>query len=67
MFPADVFNALSFDKASTFVHEFCILQSKIKLKEKSKNSQEKSDDTLKIVAVPGGYDDAQDNLNITGR
>ena len=39
----------------------------INLKEKSKNSQEKSDDALKIVAVPGGSDDAQDNLNIIAR
>jgi uncharacterized membrane protein YgcG len=58
---------LSFDKASTFVHEHGIMQAKIKLKERNKNSQEKCDDNLKRVEVPAGLDDAQDNLNIEAR
>ena len=63
----DVFNALSFDKASTFVHEYGMLQEKIKLKDRNKSSQEKCDDTLKAVEVPGGSDDGVDNLNIVAR
>ena len=73
MFPADVrpeifrdddvFNGLTFDKASTFVHEHGLLQAKIKMKDASKNSQEKADDKLKKVEVEAGSDDAQNNLN----
>ena len=77
MFPADVrpdifrndevFNALTFDKASTFVHEHGLLQAKIKMKNASKNSQEKADDKLKEVEVTGGVDDAQEKLNEVAR
>ena len=77
LFPADsrpdmfrndeVFNALSFDKASTFVHEHGMLQAKMKMKESHKNSQEKSDDKLKEVKVPDGVDDAKDNLHKIAR
>ena len=68
MFRSDVvFNALSFDKASTFVHEYGMLQEKIKLKDRNRNSQEKCDDTMKPVEVPDGTDDAMNNLNIVAR
>ena len=77
MFPADVrpdifrnddvFNALSFDKASTFVHEHGLLQAKIKMKDASRNSQEKADDKLKKIEVKAESDDAQDNLNESAR
>ena len=77
LFPADVrpdifrsdavFNALSFDKASTFVHEHGLMQAKIKLKERSNNSQEKADDKLRMVEVPAGADDAQEVLNTVAR
>ena len=77
MFPADirpemfrndeVFNALTFDKASTFVHEHGMLQAKMKMKESHKNSQEKSDDKLKEVKVPDGVDDAKDILHKVAR
>ena len=74
MFPADVrpdifcnddvFNALSFHKASTFVHEHGLLQAKIKMTNASKNSQEKADDKVEVLS---GSDDAQDNLNKVAR
>ena len=77
LFPADVrpdifrndavFNALSFDKASTFVHEHGLMQAKIKLKERSRNSQEKADDKIRMVEVPAGEDDAQEILNTVAR
>ena len=77
MFPADVrpetfrnndvFDALTFDKASTFVHEHGMLQAKLRLKEKNKTSKEKADDKLKEVQVPSGIDDAKDNLNKEAR
>ena len=63
----DVFDALTFDKASTFVHEHGMLQAKLKLKERNKNSQEKADDKLKEVQVPSGVDDAKDSLNKEAR
>ena len=63
----DVFDALTFDKASTFVHEHGMLQAKLKLKERNKNSQEKADDKLKEVQVPSGVDDAKNNLNKEAR
>ena len=63
----DMFDALTFDKASIFVHEHRMLQAKLKLKERSKNSQEKADDKLKEVQVPSGVDDAKNNLNKEAR
>ena len=63
----DVFNALTFDKASTFVHEHGLLQAKIKMKNASKNSQEKADDKLSKVEVLAGGDAAQENLNEVAR
>jgi hypothetical protein len=44
-----------------------MLQAKLKLKEKNKNSQEKADDKLKEVQVPSGVDDAKDSLNKEAR
>ena len=77
MFPADirpemfwnddVFNGLTFDKASTFVHEHGMLQAKMKMKESYKSSQEKSDDKLKEVKLSEGVDDAKDNLHKVAR
>ena len=77
MFPANVrpemfkddemFNNLGFEKASTFVHEHAMLQAKLKMKESSKNAQEKSDDEIKKVKIPEGEDDAKETLNIEAR
>ena len=63
----DMFNALAFEKAATFVHEHGLLKAKIKSKSSGKNSHEKSDDVLKKVKIPEGEDDAGENINIEAR
>ena len=61
------FNRLSFQEAARYCMEYSLLQEKKRMKEKQKNSMEKSDDKIATVSIPAGDDNAGDILNIEAR